>query len=92
MKNYFKFYSLLIISLVLIGCNNAEQPNVFGYESEEGNKVNITTGDQASLDVIVNYFEGYNNNKEESFFRIINEIPTVLFILIVLIVVFKPFD
>ena len=33
MKNYFKFYSLLIISLVLIGCNNAEQLNVFGYES-----------------------------------------------------------
>ena len=37
-------------------------------------------------------FEGYNNKKEESFFRIINEIPTILFILIVLIVVFKPFD
>ena len=56
MKNYFKFYSLLIISLVLIGCNNAEQLNVFGYESEDGNKVNITTGDQASLEVIINYF------------------------------------
>tara|TARA_A100001015_G_C14838978_1_gene651689 strand:- start:40 stop:417 length:378 start_codon:yes stop_codon:yes gene_type:complete len=37
-------------------------------------------------------FEVYNNEKEESFFRIINEIPTILFILIVLIVVFKPFD
>ena len=37
-------------------------------------------------------FEGYNNEKEESFFRIINEIPTILFVLIVLIVVFKPFD
>ena len=41
MKNYFKFYSLLIISLILIGCNNTEQPNVFGYESEDGNKVDI---------------------------------------------------
>ncbi len=37
-------------------------------------------------------FEGKNNRKKESFFRIINEIPTILFILIVLIVVFKPFD
>ncbi len=37
-------------------------------------------------------FEGNSNKKEESFFRIINEIPTILFILIVLVVVFKPFD
>ena len=41
---------------------------------------------------IKNDFEGQNNKKEESFFRIINEIPTILFILIVLLVVFKPFD
>ena len=54
MKKYFKFYLLLIISLVFLGCNNAEQSNVFGYESEDGNKVNITTGDQASLEVVVN--------------------------------------
>lgn len=37
-------------------------------------------------------FEGYKNRKKESFFRIINEIPTVLFVLVVLLVVFKPFD
>ena len=30
--------------------------------------------------------------KKKVFFRIINEIPTILFILIVLVVVFKPFD
>ena len=66
MKNYIKFCSLLIISLVLIGCNNAEQPNVFGYEYEDGNKVNITTGDQVSLEVIENYFEGYNNKDLET--------------------------
>ena len=41
---------------------------------------------------IKNDFEGNKNKKEESFFRIINEIPTILFILIVLLVVFKPFD
>ena len=66
MKNYFKFYSLLIVSLVLLGCNNAKQSNVFGYESEDGNKVDITTGDQASLSVIINYFEGYNNKDLEA--------------------------
>ena len=54
------------MSLVLIGCTNAEQPNVFGYESEDGNKVNITTGDQASLEIIENYFEGYNNKDLET--------------------------
>ena len=41
---------------------------------------------------IKNDFEGFNNKKEESFFSIINEIPTILFIFIVLLVVFKPFD
>ena len=66
MKNQFKFYSLLIISLLLLGCNNAIQPNVFGYESEDGNKVDITTGDQASLEVIASYFEGYNKKDLET--------------------------
>ena len=41
---------------------------------------------------IRNEFEKHNNKREERFFRIINEIPTILFILIVLLVVFKPFD
>ena len=65
MKNDLKFYSLLIISLLFLGCNNAEQSNLIGYESEDGNKVDITMGDQASLEVIVNYFEGYNNKDLE---------------------------
>jgi len=41
---------------------------------------------------IRNDFEVNNNKKEERFFRIINEVPTILFVLIVLVVVFKPFD
>ena len=65
MKNDLKFYSLLIISLLFLGCNNTKQSNVIGYESEDGNKVDITMGDQASLEVIVNYFEGYNNKDLE---------------------------
>ena len=56
MKNYFKFYLLLIISLVFLGCNNAEQSNVFGYESEDGNKVDITTGNQTSLDIYTQHY------------------------------------
>ena len=47
---------------------------------------------QFKLVKIKNDFEENNNIKKESFFRIINEIPTILFILIVLLVVFKPFD
>ena len=66
MKNYFKFYSLLIISLLFLGCYNAGQLSVFGYESENGNKVDITIGEQASLEVIINYFEGYNNKDLET--------------------------
>ena len=34
-------------------------------------------------------FEAKENARPESFFRLINEIPTVLFILIVLVVIFK---
>ena len=37
-------------------------------------------------------FEVKENARSESFFRLINEIPTVLFILIVLVVIFKPFN
>ncbi len=35
-------------------------------------------------------FEKGKNNKDESFYRWINEIPTTLFIIIVFLVVFKP--
>lgn len=64
MKNYFKFFRylfLLIISLTIIACINKDNFNVLGYESEEGNKIDITVGDQASLEIIAKYFEGYNN-------------------------------
>lgn len=37
-------------------------------------------------------FEKMLNEKDEKFFRIINEIPTILFLGIVFIVVFKPFN
>ena len=37
-------------------------------------------------------FEKMANNKDEKFFRIINEIPTLLFLGIVVLVVFKPFN
>ena len=37
-------------------------------------------------------FEQKRNIKTEKFFRVINEVPTILFVLIVLTVVFKPFN
>lgn len=36
-------------------------------------------------------FETKRNKESENFYRIINEIPTILFLLIVFLVVFKPF-
>ena len=35
-------------------------------------------------------FENNNNKKSENFYRYINEVPTVLFILIIFLVIFKP--
>tara|TARA_Y200000002_G_scaffold339644_1_gene309739 strand:+ start:320 stop:751 length:432 start_codon:yes stop_codon:yes gene_type:complete len=35
-------------------------------------------------------FENNNNNKSENFYRYINEVPTVLFILIIFLAIFKP--
>jgi putative membrane protein len=37
-------------------------------------------------------FEKMLNEKDEKYFRIINEIPTILFLGIVVLVVFKPFN
>lgn len=37
-------------------------------------------------------FEKMSNRKDEKYFRIINEIPTILFLGIVFLVVFKPFN
>ena len=37
-------------------------------------------------------FEKMSNKKDEKYFRIINEIPTILFLGIVFLVVFKPFN
>jgi putative membrane protein len=37
------------------------------------------------------FFNG-RNNKSENFFRVMNEVPTVLMIIIVIMVIIKPFD
>lgn len=37
-------------------------------------------------------FSKYRNIKSHKFYRIVNEIPTVIFIFIVILVVFKPFN
>ena len=64
MKNQYtqlKNTYILICSLLLFGCSNSNQPSILGYEFDEGEKINITIGNQASLDIITKYFEGYNN-------------------------------
>jgi putative membrane protein len=42
------------------------------------------------LEQLLKDFRFDQNTKSSKFFRIINEVPTILFILIVFIVVFKP--
>ena len=42
------------------------------------------------LGIILNRFKSDNNKRSHKFYRLINEIPTILLILIVFIVVFKP--
>ena len=37
-------------------------------------------------------FESYKNINTEKFYRLINEIPTLLFVVIIFLVVFKPFN
>ena len=41
---------------------------------------------------VKNEFSKYQNMKSHKFYRIINEIPTIIFTLIVILVVFKPFN
>ncbi len=41
---------------------------------------------------VKNEFSRYRNIKSHKFYRIVNEIPTVIFIFIVILVVFKPFN
>ncbi len=56
---------IIIILFKMTGCQNNEglknQNNVFGYEMEGKEKVEIIRGDKESLKIIEKYFEGYNN-------------------------------
>ena len=50
----------------------------------------ILTGYHFYLLAILKDFQLDNNNKSSKFFRIINEVPTILLIIIVFVVIFKP--
>jgi putative membrane protein len=43
------------------------------------------------MDVLMKRFSGGKNNKDQRFFRIFNEVPTLLMVIIVILVVVKPF-
>ena len=51
----------------------------------------ILTAYHFYLLAVLKDFQIDNNTKSSKFFRIINEVPTALLILIIIIVVFKPF-
>jgi putative membrane protein len=50
----------------------------------------LMSGFHGYLGVCRKKFESNTNTKSEKFYRIINEVPTVLMIIIVFLVVFKP--
>ena len=52
--------------------------------------VTLLTGYQFYLGSLLNQFKMDQNKKSSKFFRYINEIPTLMLILIVFIVIFKP--
>ena len=52
--------------------------------------VTILTAYHFYLLVCLKDFQFNNNNKSSKFFRIMNEVPTVLLIIIIFVVVFKP--
>ena len=52
--------------------------------------VTILTAYHFYLLICLKDFQFNNNNKSSKFFRIMNEVPTVLLIIIIFVVVFKP--
>tara|TARA_B100000900_G_C20170020_1_gene549474 strand:+ start:217 stop:597 length:381 start_codon:yes stop_codon:yes gene_type:complete len=50
----------------------------------------ILTGYHFYLLAVLKDFQHDNNNKTPKFFRVINEVPTILLIIIIFVVVFKP--
>ena len=52
--------------------------------------VSILTGYHFYLGILLNKFKFDQNQKSSKFYRYINEIPTLLLILIIFIVIFKP--
>ncbi len=50
----------------------------------------ILTGYHFYLLAVLKEFQIDNNNKSSKYFRIINEVPTILLIIIIFVVVFKP--
>ena len=64
MNNLKNLKKILIIPMLVVffGCNDKPSENiVFGYEMEGGNKIAVEKGDETSLKIIEEYFQGYNN-------------------------------
>ena len=65
-----------------------ESENQFICKNSEEQLLNIA-GEKIAI-FLLNKFKIDQNNKSSKFYRYINEIPTLLLILIIFIVIFKP--
>ena len=101
MNSYLLFKSLHLIAVISWMAGLLYLPRIFVYHSENNNEIisnvfktmerklfyYIMTPAMGSL---LNQFNLDQNRKTSKFYRYINEIPTLLLILIIFIVIFKP--
>ena len=89
-----KKLSGLLFSFIFISCSNplaGPDLSIYDSSSDEYYVTDLLDfSDGKDLEVICFEFAENNNTYSSKFYRIINEIPTVLLIGVVLVVVFKP--
>ncbi len=78
-----------IFGILLIHTQGLDSLNFLWMKVKLG-LVIILTGYHLYLLSLLNDFQIDNNSKSSKFFRYINEVPTVLLIIIIFVVVFKP--
>ena len=78
-----------IFGILLIHTQGLDSLNFLWMKVKLG-LVIILTGYHLYLLSLLNEFQIDNNSKSSKFFRYINEVPTVLLIIIIFVVVFKP--
>ena len=90
-----KLYKIIMnpamIITVISGATLIHEVGMAGWLHAKITLVIILIGFHHILGSYIKKFANHNNQKPEKYFRIINEVPTVLLILIVTLAIYKPF-